>query len=117
TATKRAEEERERLQDRVLEEQEATLRELGTPIIPISAEILVMPLIGTIDAPRASRLTEALLDGIREARAKVAILDITGARNVGAETADALLRAARAVRLLGARVVLTGVTPEVAKAL
>lgn len=76
-----------------------------------------MPLIGTIDGARAQRITESLLHGIIETRARTAILDITGVATVDTQVADALLRAARAVRLVGADVILTGMGPEVAQTL
>jgi PAS domain S-box-containing protein len=115
TARQLAEEEQARLREEVIRAQAAALEELSTPLIPISAEVLVMPLIGAVDRARAERVIEALLQGINRARARFAIIDITGVRSVDVQTADALLRAARAVRLLGAEVVLTGIRPEVAQ--
>ena len=117
TARKLADEERLRLQEEVIRAQAAALEVLSTPLIPISAEVLVMPLVGAVDRARAERVIEALLQGLTRARARFAIIDITGVGGVDAQTADALLRAARAVRLLGAEVVLTGVRPDVARAL
>ncbi|HZF56789.1 MAG TPA: STAS domain-containing protein [Polyangiaceae bacterium] len=117
TERKRDEAERRRLQDEVIAMQAAALAELSTPLIPISASIVVMPLIGAIDAARAERIMHALLTGIGETRAKTAILDITGVAVVDTQVADALLRAARAVRLLGAEVILTGIRPDVAQTL
>jgi rsbT co-antagonist protein RsbR len=52
-----------------------------------------------------------------ETHAQVAILDITGVPVVDTQVANALLRAAQAVKLLGAQVVLTGIRPEVAQTL
>jgi rsbT co-antagonist protein RsbR len=115
TARRRAEEERLRLQDEIIRAQAAALAELSTPLIPISDRILVMPLIGTIDTRRAQQILEALLQGVQSASASVAILDITGVTTVDTSVASALIQAAHAVRLLGARVVLTGMRPEVAR--
>jgi rsbT co-antagonist protein RsbR len=78
---------------------------------------MVMPLIGTIDTRRARQVVEALLDGIAQTRAQVAILDITGVPLVDSQVADVLVRSAQAVKLLGAQVVLTGIRPEVAQTL
>jgi len=89
----------------------------STPLIPISDHVVVMPLIGTVDEARAEHVLESLLAGVTSRSAKVAILDITGVATVDAAVAVALLRAARAVRLLGAEVVLTGIRAEVAQAL
>jgi len=97
--------------------QAATLAELSTPLIPISDAIVVMPLIGAIDSQRADRVVQALLGGVQRTGASIAILDITGVPTVDARIADALVRAARAVGLIGAEVVLTGIRPEVAQTL
>jgi rsbT co-antagonist protein RsbR len=117
TERKRQEAEHRRLQDEVIAMQAATLAELSTPLIPISGNIVAMPLIGAIDAARAGRIMDTLLSGITETRARTAILDITGVAVVDTQVADALLRAARAVRLLGAEVILTGIRPDVAQTL
>lgn len=117
TARRRDEAERRRLQDEMIAMQAATLAELSTPLIPISSDIVAMPLIGTIDGIRAQRIMETLLSGVIETRAHTAILDITGVATVDTQVADALFRAARAVRLVGADVVLTGMRPEVAQTL
>jgi len=113
----RAEEERTAMQEQVIEAQRAALRELSTPIIPIGDGVVALPLIGSVDSARAQQVIEGLLDGVATLGAHTAILDITGVPVVDTQVADALLRAARAVKLLGARVVLTGIRPEVAQTL
>ena len=104
-------------QAQVIRVQEAALEELSTPLIPISDQMMVMPLIGTLDTRRAQMVLETLLGGIAESRARVAILDITGVAMVDTQVAEALIRAAKAVRLLGAQIVLSGIRPEVAQTL
>jgi rsbT co-antagonist protein RsbR len=107
TRRKRAEE--------TIQAQTVMLHELSTPVIPFSEEVLVMPLIGSIDTRRAQQALETLLSSIATSRARIAILDITGVPVVDTQVANALLRAAQAVSLLGAQVVLTGIRPEVAQ--
>jgi anti-anti-sigma regulatory factor len=97
--------------------QQATLAELSTPLIPISDQVMVMPLIGSVDSRRAQQVIDTLLQGISTSGAQVAILDITGVPVVDTQVANALIRAAQAVKLLGAQVVLTGIRPEVAQTL
>jgi rsbT co-antagonist protein RsbR len=97
--------------------QEQALRELSTPLMAVSDRAVVMPLIGAIDSRRAQQVIETLLEGITAHGADIAILDITGVTVVDTQVANALLRAAQAVRLLGARVVLTGIRPEIAQTL
>ena len=95
----------------------ATLRAMSTPLIPIAREIVVMPLIGQMDAERAEQVKEAALEGVASGGAKVVILDITGLAAIDTAVAAALIGAARALRLLGARTILTGVQPSVAQTL
>jgi GAF domain-containing protein len=108
-------EERERLQQEVIETQGQALRELSTPIIPIMDRIIVMPLIGSIDSVRARDITRALLLGIRQHRAKVVILDVTGVPVVDSGVADYLGKTIQAARLKGARTIITGVSDAVAE--
>jgi rsbT co-antagonist protein RsbR len=117
TERKRAEEERVRLKDEMIRVQAATLRELSTPLLRISDRAVIMPLIGAIDSTRAAAVLERLLQGVGAEQSKVVILDITGVSNVDSHVADALIRTAKAVRLLGAQMVLTGIRPEVAQIL
>jgi PAS domain S-box-containing protein len=117
TIRKQEEEERARLKDDLIHAQAAALAELSTPLIPISDDTVVMPLVGMIDTRRAQQVIESLLVGVVETHAQVAILDITGVPLVDTQVANALLRAAQAVKLLGTRVVLTGIRPEVAQTL
>jgi PAS domain S-box-containing protein len=105
------------IQEETIRAQQATLEELSTPLIPITDTIVVMPLIGAVDSRRAQQVLETLLEGIAHTKAEVTILDITGVSVVDTQVANALVRAAQAVKLLGAQVMLTGIRPEVAQTL
>jgi anti-anti-sigma regulatory factor len=109
--------ERERLQQEVIEAQKRSIRELSTPIIPIMDNIIIVPLIGTIDAVRAKDITRSLLAGVREHQAKVVIMDITGVPLVDSGVADYLDRTVQAARLKGAHTVVTGISSAVAEAI
>lgn len=109
--------ERKQLEGVLVEAREALLRELGTPIIPVANDILLMPLIGTIDETRARRITEVLLSGIVTRGATTVIVDLSGVPSVTAQIADALVNITRAVRLVGAEIVITGMRPDMAKTL
>lgn len=109
--------ERLQMQAEIIDAQERALRELSTPLVPISDRAVALPLIGTIDQRRANLIIETLLEGVSARGAEIVIVDITGVATVDTFVADALIRAARAVRLLGTQVVLTGISPEVAQTL
>jgi PAS domain S-box-containing protein len=117
TREREAEEARVVLHEKVIAAQEATIRELTTPLLPIADGIVAMPLVGGIDAARAQQIIEALLDGISRYGARAAILDVTGVRVVDTHVAHALVQAAQAASLLGTRVVLTGMSPAIARTL
>ena len=108
---------REHLQQQMIQIQAAAIARLSTPIISISDQTIVVPLVGTLDAERTDEALKILLHGIEERRASNAIIDITGVPIIDAHLADALVRAAQAARMLGARVILTGVGPEAAQSL
>lgn len=117
TDHKQAETEKSALQQQIIEAQQASIRELSAPLLPLADHVIALPLIGTIDDGRAQHITETLLEGITSQQADVAIIDITGVQMVDTQVANAIIRAAKAVKLLGAQVVLTGIRPEVAQTL
>jgi anti-anti-sigma factor len=104
-------------QEEQIRAQELRLAELSTPLVPITNEIVALPLIGQLDATRAELVMETLLQGISNSGVHTAIIDMTGVRAVDTNVAGAILRVSRAVRLLGADVVITGLSPEVAQTL
>jgi len=77
----------------------------------------VMPLIGSMDSRRAQQVMDTLLHGVAETKATNVILDITGVSVVDTQVANTFIRAAQAVKLLGAQVMITGIRPEVAQTL
>lgn len=91
------------------------IRHASTPIAPVYDGILVVPLVGMFDNQRAQLLTEKLLAGISEARAQVVILDVSGVPVFDAEAAHHIVRTSSAVRLLGARLILVGLSPTIAQ--
>ncbi|NJK81249.1 MAG: PAS domain-containing protein [Chloroflexaceae bacterium] len=113
----RAEEERAQFQQQIIAAQQQALHEISTPLIPIARGVVVMPLIGSIDSNRAQQVLETLLEGIAHYQAEIVLLDITGVRVVDSQIASTMLRAARAVKLLGASVRITGIQPAIAQTL
>lgn len=91
--------------------------ELSTPVIQVWDNVLVLPIIGTLDSVRAARLTESLLERIAEFQAQVVILDISGVPTIDTQVAQHLLRTVQAATLMGATSILCGVRPETAQAI
>lgn len=110
----KTERERASLQEQMITAQRERLLEMSTPLIPITDRIVVLPLIGTVDAERAQQVLEVALDGATRYQASVVILDITGMKHVDTQVVGSLMNTAAALRLLGAHAVLTGIRPEVA---
>jgi rsbT co-antagonist protein RsbR len=93
------------------------IHELSTPTLRVGERLLVMPLIGRLDAARAEHLTSRLLDDIRQSRAQVVILDLTGVPAIDSPIANHVLETVEAARLMGARVIVTGLNAEAAATL
>jgi len=110
-----AEAEQERLQQEIITTQQRMIKELSTPIIPLMDGIIIMPLVGTIDAMRAQDLMRTMLKGISQHRAKIVILDITGVSLIDTGIAAYLDRTIHAARLKGAHTILTGISDAVAE--
>ena len=103
--------------ERVIRQQADAIRELSTPVLQVRERLLILPIIGVLDDQRADQLTEQLLGGIRRHRAKVVVIDITGVPEITAEVANHLVQAVDASRLMGAGVIITGLSPEIAQTL
>ena len=115
TAQKQLEAERERLNQEMIIARERLISELSAPLIPITSQILVLPLIGAIDSARAQQIMESLLNGIDSFDAEVVIVDVTGVPLMDTGVANHLLQMTDAASLVGARVILVGITPRVAQ--
>lgn len=100
-----------------IERQRIAIQELGVPIIDVWDDVITLPLVGAIDSQRANEMTEKLLQRISERGADYVLIDLTGVDIVDTMTAAHLVRLTHAAKLLGARCVLTGVRPEVARTL
>src|SRR5213594_1256203 len=103
--------------ERIIRQQQEAIRELSTPVLQVRERLLILPIIGIVDSQRARQLTEQLLRGIRANRAKVVVMDITGVPSVDSTVANHLVQTVEASRLLGATVIVTGLSPEIAQTL
>jgi rsbT co-antagonist protein RsbR len=103
--------------ERIIRQQQEAIRELSTPVLQVRERLLILPIIGIIDPQRARQLTEQLLRGIRANRAKVVVIDITGVPAVDSSVANHLVQTVDASRLMGATVIVTGLSSEIAQTL
>jgi rsbT co-antagonist protein RsbR len=103
--------------ERVIRQQQEAIRKLSTPVLQVRERLLILPIIGAIDAQRARQLTEQLLRGIRNNRAKVVVVDITGVPSIDSVVANHLVQTVEASRLMGASVIITGLSSEIAQTL
>jgi rsbT co-antagonist protein RsbR len=103
--------------DSTMRKQQEAIRELSTPVLQLRDRLLLIPIIGVIDSQRAQLITESLLRSIRANRAKVVVMDVTGVATIDSKVANHLLQTVTAARLMGATVIVTGLSSEVAQSL
>ncbi len=106
-----------RERENVVRQQQEAIRELSTPVLQVREGMLILPIIGLIDSLRAKQITEQLLRAIRDNRAQTVVIDITGVPAVDSKIANHLLQTVSAARLMGAKIIVTGLSPDVAQAL
>jgi rsbT co-antagonist protein RsbR len=100
--------------ERVIRQQQEAIRELSTPVLQVRERLVILPIIGVLDSQRARQLTEQLLSGIRTHRAKVVVIDITGVPEIDSTVANHLVQTVEASRLMGASVIITGLSSDIA---
>lgn len=103
--------------ERIIRQQQEAIRELSTPVLQVRERLLILPIIGVLDSQRARQVTEQLLRGIRTNRAKVVVIDITGVPTIDQTVANNLVQTVEASRLMGASVIITGLSSEIAQTL
>ncbi|MFO7279081.1 MAG: STAS domain-containing protein [Thermoanaerobacterales bacterium] len=100
--------------ERVIRQQQEAIRDLSTPVLQVRERLVILPIIGALDSQRARQLTEQLLRSIRTNRAKVVVIDITGVPEIDSTVANHLVQTVDASRLMGANVIITGLSAEIA---
>jgi rsbT co-antagonist protein RsbR len=103
--------------EKIIAQQQHAIQELSTPVLKLRDRLLLVPLVGILDTQRARQMTEQLLRAVRDHRAKVVVVDITGVPAVDSKVANHLFQTAAAARLMGAQAVITGLSADVAQAL
>lgn len=115
TEHKQAEMDRVQLQEEIIQAQQQAIHDLSIPVIPIFDQIIIMPLVGSIDSLRAGEITRSLLAGISRHKAKIVIVDITGVPLIDTGVAGYLTKAIQAAHLKGAKTIVTGISEAVAE--
>ncbi len=103
--------------ERTIYAQEAELRETATPITEIWDGVLTLPIIGTLDSSRTMIIMEALLSRIAAERAETVVMDLTGVKSIDSQVSHHLIQMVRAIQLMGSAAIVTGIRPEIARAL
>lgn len=103
--------------ERAVQAQQAELRETATPITEIWDGVLTLPIIGTLDSSRTMLVMEALLNRISKDRSRAVVMDLTGVKSIDSQVSHHLIQMVRAVQLMGSDAIVTGIHPEIARAL
>ncbi len=88
--------------------------EHDTPIVKISKDILLMPLMGIIDTVRAQKIIEGLLESVVEHQSALAILDMTAVPTFDTHVANNILKTIVAAKMVGTQVILSGISTNAA---
>ena len=103
--------------ERTIHAQQEELRQTSTPITEIWDGVLTLPIIGSLDSSRTMMVMEKLLSRIEADRARVVVIDVTGVLAMDSQVSHHLIQMIRAIKLMGADAVVTGIRPEIARAL
>lgn len=102
-------------QQKTIVQQQEDLMELSSPVSKVWDNILILPVIGTLDSQRTQIMMENLLQKIVDTGCTMAILDITGVPTVDTQVANHLLKTVTSARLLGADCIISGISPAIAQ--
>ena len=103
--------------EETIQAQEEELRQVSTPITEIWDGVLTLPIIGSLDSSRTMMVMENLLTRIEKERARVVVMDVTGVLAIDSQVSHYLIQMVRAIGLMGAEAILTGIRPDIARAL
>jgi rsbT co-antagonist protein RsbR len=101
----------------LIERLRVAVDDLSTPVLEVWDDVLTLPVVGIVDTQRSAQMTDRVLNEVVNSRARYVIVDLTGVAVIDTSTADRFLRLARAVQLLGARCIVTGIQPAVSQTL
>lgn len=85
------------------------------PLLKIAEQVLMVPLVGVMDSVKSQKVMEDILWNIRQQETKVAVIDIAGVNIVDSSVATHLIKIAKATRLMGCKVIISGISPVIAQ--
>lgn len=106
-----------REKEKTIRAQQDELKRTATPITEIWDGVLTLPVIGSLDSSRTMMVMEQLLSRIEADRARVVVIDVTGVVAIDSQVSHHLIQMIRAIGLMGAMPILTGIRPDIARAI
>jgi anti-anti-sigma regulatory factor len=103
--------------EHVIARQQRAIRQLSTPVLQLRPGLLLLPIVGALDGERLLQLRVGLLEGIRARRARAVVLDVTGVPEIDTVVANQLIGTVASARLMGAEVIVSGLSAEIAQTL
>lgn len=94
-----------------------TIQELSAPVLQVDERVLLIPLVGHLNPSRIQQLISVMLENVQQRKARLVIIDVTGIQFIDSDVANSFLQGFKAVQLLGAEVVIVGISPQVAETL
>jgi anti-anti-sigma regulatory factor len=103
--------------EQVIARQQQAIRQLSTPVLQLRPGLLLLPIVGVLDSERLEQLRNGLLEGIRNRRAAVVVLDVTGVPEIDEVATHQLIGAVASAHMMGAVVIVSGLSAEIASTL
>ena len=91
--------------------------QIPTPVTILWENILLIPIVGTIDSKRAQEIMNTMLAKVLETESKVIILDILGVTTVDSAVANHIVKITKATKLMGSDTIISGISPAIAQTL
>ncbi|HRI72106.1 MAG TPA: PAS domain-containing protein [Polyangium sp.] len=101
----------------VIDTQAKIINSLSVPVLAIWKGIFLVPLVGSLSHGRLANAVERVLTEVSTRGTETVIMDVTGAGEIDVEIADLLMRAVKAIGLLGCETILVGIGPGAARTL
>ncbi|GGB59318.1 STAS domain-containing protein [Fictibacillus barbaricus] len=101
--------------NRVLGLAREAIEELSVPVVRLTRSVAVLPLVGTIDTHRSKLIMETSLQKCTELQIEHLFIDLSGVPVIDTMVAHNLFKVINSLKLLGVKVTLSGMRPELAQ--